>query len=143
VTPVAPHVRRNWSLDAPWVVDTLRRMTKEDILMEFTKAWGRRDIEALMSYVTDDCVYGASVGPEPGQTFVGREAVREGFLLLLAHDAAATSGPPEVTVCGDRGVVRWSFIYGTGAKAVTVRGCDLFDFRGDRISRKDAYRKTT
>src|SRR3954471_3046259 len=109
-------------------------------LREVTAAWGRADIEALMSYVAPDCVYSASVGPEPGETFVGKEAVRAGFLKLLAHDRAGTSEPGEIRILGDWAVFKWGFRLATGA---LVRGCDLFEFRDGLIIRKDSYRKTT
>src|SRR5579872_7240528 len=58
---------------------------------QFGKAWDARDIDELMSMMTDDCVYCASVGPEPGTTHVGRDAVREGFLAMLAFDSGGVS----------------------------------------------------
>jgi ketosteroid isomerase-like protein len=48
----------------------------EERLREFAAAWARHDVETLMTFLTDDCVYEASVGPEPGRTYAGREAVR-------------------------------------------------------------------
>jgi rhodanese-related sulfurtransferase len=47
-----------------------------------------------------------------------------------------------VVVAGDRGFAEWSFTETTtdGGHRI-IRGCDLFEFRDRRISRKDAYRK--
>jgi len=59
----------------------------EAIIREVAAAWGRADLPTLMKFIADDCVYSASVGSEPGETFVGREAVRAGFAKLLAHDS--------------------------------------------------------
>jgi hypothetical protein len=39
-----------------------------------------------MSYMTDDCVYHASAGPEPGSTYRGKDEVRPGFAAVLAYD---------------------------------------------------------
>ena len=85
-------------------------------LIEFGAAWDRGDVQALMTFMTPDCVYSASVGPEPGETFVGTEAVRAGFTKMLKHDASGTSKPGPVFVAGDRGVAEWSyeFIDGDG-----------------------------
>src|SRR5580765_8103215 len=58
----------------------------------FSGAWAKRDIDGLMALVTDDVVYGASVGPEPGATFRGRDEVRRGF----ETHAAPRSGAPRV-----------------------------------------------
>ncbi len=44
--------------------------------------------------------------------------------------------------CGDRGVSEWT-IRGTTATGdrIEVRGCDLFEFTGAKISRKDSFWK--
>jgi ketosteroid isomerase-like protein len=118
------------------------RMTPER-LQAFIAAWGRKELDALMSFMTEDCIYIASVGPEPGATYIGREAVRMGFAELLRYDAKATPRSGRVFIAGDRGAAEWSFIYTDEAgREVEVRGCDLFEFAGDKIRRKDAYRKT-
>ena len=45
-------------------------------------------------------------------------------------------------VSGDRGCSEW-LVTGTTTQGerVEVRGCDLFEFRGDKIARKDSYWK--
>jgi hypothetical protein len=45
-------------------------------------------------------------------------------------------------VSGDRGCSEW-LLTGTTPQGdrVEVRGCDLFEFRGDKIARKDSYWK--
>ncbi|MFL6229181.1 MAG: nuclear transport factor 2 family protein [Pyrinomonadaceae bacterium] len=119
---------------APWTAERLR---------SFGAAWRRGDVEELMSYMTDDCSYSASVGPEPGATYIGREAVRRGFEELLKYDAKAQGRGGRVFIAGEIGVAEWSFIYTDEAGHETeVKGVDLFEFDGDKIRRKDAYRKT-
>ena len=112
------------------------------VLQSFARAWSRHDIDTLMSLVTDDCVYSASVGPEPGQTFAGRDAVRDGFLALLACDAGGSPGEGRAVVFGDIAIAEWSYQLRDAAGQVTVvRGCDIMEFSGARIRRKDAFRK--
>lgn len=113
-------------------------------LAEFGAAWRRRDLDALMSFMTDDCEFRASVGPEPGATFTGAEAVRNGFAQMLAYDAAAEGHGGHAFIHGNLGVSQWSFRYDRGDGSPTeVRGCDIYEFQGDRIRVKDAYRKVT
>ena len=115
---------------------------REALLVEFGRAWGRRDVPRLMELMAEDCIYQASAGPEPGRTFRGREEVRRGFELMLAHDAGSESRDGRVFVAGDLGVAEWSYAYKRedGAE-VEIRGCDIFEFAGDKIARKDAFRK--
>ena len=112
-------------------------------LKEVAAAWGRADIETLMSFIAPDCVYSASVGPEPGETFVGKEAVRAGFLKLLAHDNESVSEPGEMRIVGDWGVFTWGFRRSPKDGGQLIRGVDLFEFRDGLIIRKDSFRKTT
>ena len=41
-------------------------------------------------------------------------------------------------VAGDRGASEWTFVSG----GVSVRGCDLFEFEGEKIRVKNAFRKS-
>jgi len=119
---------------------------KEDLhrrlLEAFGEAWNARDVHRLVSMITDDCVYCASVGPEPGTTYVGKEAVRAGFSEMLAFDAKGESRSGRTFVAGDLGIAEWSYVFPrTRGASFEVRGCDIFEFRDGRVSRKDAFRK--
>lgn len=113
------------------------------VLVKFGEAWAGRNLDVLMSLVTDDCVYAASVGPEPGETFVGRHAVRAGFAALLAYDAGGKSRQGRIAIFGELGLAEWAYEHRDASGHVTVvRGCDIFEFTGTLIRRKDAFRKS-
>lgn len=123
--------------DQPAEGMTLKRLTA------FSDAWTARDVDTLMSFMTDDCVYSASVGPEPGRTYTGREQVRAGFVEMLAHDTDRERRGGAAYIFGDRGVGLWSFLeHDDDGAQREIKGCDVFEFDGDKIRRKDAYRKT-
>ena len=51
-----------------------------ELLQAFADAWNRHDVDAIMSFMTDDCVFESSSGPDVcGTRYAGREAVRAGF----------------------------------------------------------------
>ncbi len=113
-------------------------------LASFNRAWGDSDLNALMDLVSEDCVYAASVGPEPGTTYVGRDEVRRGFTELLAYeeDCEEGRGGP-IYIHGNRGFCEWSYrLPQADGSRVEVRGCDFFEFEGNRIRRKDAFIKS-
>jgi ketosteroid isomerase-like protein len=115
----------------------------EERLQAFAAAWARHDVETLMTFLTEDCVYEASVGPEPGKTYVGRKAVRQGVIDMLAHDAQGESRGGPMVLCSDRAVAEWSYVWTEpDGRVIELRGCDIYEFRGDKISRKNAFRKT-
>lgn len=119
-------------------------MRPDEIIREVAAAWGRADLPALMTFIAQDCVYTASVGPEPGETFVGRDAVRAGFAKLLAHDSDGVAEPGEIRSAGNDWVVStWGYRkVGPDGRRILVRGCDVFVFRDGLIIRKDAFRKS-
>ncbi len=115
-----------------------------EVLQAFADAWNRHDADALMSFMTEDCVFEASAGPDIcGTRIVGREAVRAGFVEVWTTFPDAHWGNARHLVQGERGVSEWTF---TGTRAadgtrVEVHGCDLFTFRDGKIALKDSYRK--
>lgn len=114
-----------------------------EVLQAFADAWNRHDVDALMSFLTEDCVFEASAGTEVcGARYVGREAVCASFAEVWATFPDAHWGNARHFVHGDRGVSEWTF---TGTRTdgarVEVHGCDLFTFRDGKIALKDSYRK--
>lgn len=112
-------------------------------LEAFNAAWNRHDIDALMSFMTADCVFHAVAGPElQGRSFVGAEAVRAGFQLAWQTFPDAQWLDGDHFVAGDRGVSESTFC-GTRADGMRVeaRMVDVFTFRGGRIAVKNAFRK--
>src|SRR5262249_22589557 len=91
----------------------------------------------------DNCSYDASRGPEPfGQRFTGKAAVRAGLAARFAAMPDVQYLDDRHWVGGDFGVSEW-LVTGTTTDGtqVRVRGCDHWEFRGEKIVRKDAYYK--
>jgi ketosteroid isomerase-like protein len=54
------------------------------LLDRFAGAWNRHDLDALMSMMTDDCVFEASAGPQvDGQRSEGTRAVRAAYAAVF------------------------------------------------------------
>jgi steroid delta-isomerase-like uncharacterized protein len=114
-----------------------------ELLQAFNDAWNRHDIDALMGCMADDCVFHGVAGPELlGRSFVGRDAVREGFQLAWQTFPDAQWVDGDHFVVGDRGVSESTF-RGTRADGARIeaRMVDVFTFRDGRIAVKNAYRK--
>jgi steroid delta-isomerase-like uncharacterized protein len=114
-----------------------------EILQAFADAWNRHDVDALMSFMTDDCVFEASAGPDvQGERHVGGDAVRAAYAGVWATFPDAHWRGARHFVVGNRGVSEWTFS-GTRADGsrVDVNGCDVFTFRDGKIALKNSYRK--
>ena len=120
---------------------------EQDVTVEALRAvldgFNRHDVDSIMAFFTDDAVFESPRGQDRwGRRYVGKEQVREGI-------AARFAGIPDVQyredrhfVVGDRGVSEWRLTGTTTAGVcIDVRGCDLWEFRDGKISRKDSYWK--
>ena len=119
-----------------------KKVTK-DFLQSFADAFNAHDIKAIMSHMTENCVFEASAGPDAdGEKFTGQEQVKKAFENVFATFPYAYWNNPRHFVKDNRGFSEWTF---TGTKAdgtkVEVTGCDLFTFKDGKIAIKNSYRK--
>jgi ketosteroid isomerase-like protein len=113
------------------------------LLDSFANAFNAHDADKIVSYMTDDCIFQASAGPDvDGEKFVGKEAVKKAFEDIFKNYPDAKWNKPHHFISGDRSVSEWVF---TGTKPdgskIEVAGCDLFTFRNGKIYIKNSYRK--
>ena len=115
----------------------------ESFLQSFCDAFNAHDVQAIMSHMTEDCVFEASAGQDSnGKKSSGQKEVARAFEEVFATFPDAHWGNARHFIQGNRGVSEWIF---TGTKAdgtrVEVTGCELFTFEGGKISIKNSYRK--
>jgi len=109
----------------------------------FDHGWNRHDVDVLMTFMAEDCVFEGAAGPEIcGTRHVGRARVREAFARVFTIFPDVSFDDARHFVAGDRGVSEWIF-RGTSAdgKKVEVNGCDVFTFRDGKIAVKSSYLK--
>ena len=116
-----------------------------DTLKQILDAFNKHDLDAIMDFFSEDCTFDFPRGPEPwGRRFIGKAQVREGL-------AGRFKGIPDVhygedrhwiSVAGNQAVSEWT-LTGTTTSGVKlkVRGCDLWEFKNGKITRKDSYWK--
>lgn len=115
----------------------------EATLAAFSAAWNQHDIDALMSFMTDDCVFEANAGPDAcGTRHTGTKAVRRAFANVWKTLPDAQWSKGQYFVQGDFGVSQWTFT-GTAADGSRIEtdGVDLFTFKNGKIHSKNAFRK--
>lgn len=110
---------------------------------EFGGAWNSHDPDLVASFFADDGVYHASVGPDQlGKTFVGKKEVHAGVKAFFDRFPDGRFENLKVTVAGNIGTFEWDFVAtDAGGKSVSTAGCDLLEFKGDMVTKKNAFRK--
>ncbi len=115
-----------------------------DVLHRVLDAFNRHDLDAVMSYFTDDCIFESPRGPDPGGAASSARTRYVGGSRRASNAIPDVSyGDDEHFACGRRGVSEWT-ISGTTVDGdrVDVRGCDLWTFGEDgQIARKDSFWK--
>jgi ketosteroid isomerase-like protein len=114
-----------------------------ETLKQFLLAFNAHDLDAVMSFLADDCELMMPRGPDPwGQRYVGKAEVRKGLATRFEGIPDVHYGDDQHRVSGNHGVSQWTL---TGSakdgKKIQVRGCDLLVFRDGKIIKKDSYWK--
>jgi ketosteroid isomerase-like protein len=114
-----------------------------DLLKAFLDAFNRHDLDAIMDFFAEDCVFYMPRGAGPrGDRFVGKASVRAGLATRFEGIPNVHCGSDQHWACGDVGISEWT-LTGTSVsgKRVEVRGVDLLEFVEGKITRKDSFWK--
>jgi hypothetical protein len=114
-----------------------------EVLQAVMAALDVGDVERVLQHFTDDCVFETHRGARAGgRRLVGKAEVGQAFAAAVGRFSNARYIDVKYWVCGDRGVSEWTLLrVAPRPEKRLFRGCDLWDFRGDLISRRDSFRK--
>lgn len=114
-----------------------------ELLKSFLEAFNRHDLDSIMEFFADDCVFYMPRGSKPrGDKFVGKDEVRAGLSKRFEGIPDVHYGDDKHWVGENFGVSEWT-ITGTSntGKYIEVRGVDLLEFNNGIIIRKDSFWK--
>ena len=111
------------------------------VVERFNDAINRHDVTAIMSSMTEDCVF-ENTRPSPdGTRITGQAAVRtfwEEFFIRSPHAHFETE---EIIAADDRCIVRWTYSWMRDGTPGHVRGVDVFRVRDGKVAEKLSYVK--
>jgi ketosteroid isomerase-like protein len=113
------------------------------LMRAISAAFNARDIDKIMSHFTDDATFYMARGPEPvGRSVHGKAAIRKVIADRFAVIPDMRWEHKEYFIAGNRAVSVWT-VRGKGADGedLNYQGCDIYEFRGDKILNKDTYWK--
>jgi ketosteroid isomerase-like protein len=114
-----------------------------ELLKGFLEAFNRHDLDSIMGYFAEDCVFYMPRGAKPrGDRYGGKDEVRAGLARRFEGIPDVHYGNDQHWVCGDLGVSEWTLI-GTSVSGqrIEVRGVDLLELTRGKITRKDSFWK--
>jgi hypothetical protein len=114
------------------------------VLQQVLDAFNRHDLEAIMSFFSEDCIFESPRGPDRcGRRFVGKDEVRRGLASRFEGIPDVHYGDGDHFACGRRGASEWTIVGTTvDGERIDVRGCDLWTFGDDgKLIRKDSFWK--
>ena len=111
-----------------------------DALVE---AFNRKDLDTIVAAFAEDGEFLLAAGPEPfGARFVGRDEIRAGLAARFAAVPDIRWSDGRHWIFGDKALSEWR-VQGTlpDGRRLDCLGCDLWEFRGGQVTKKDTYYK--
>jgi ketosteroid isomerase-like protein len=115
-----------------------------DLLKGFLEAFNRHDLNSILDYFAEDCVFYMPRGSAPrGDRYAGKLEVRAGLAKRFEGIPDVHYGDDRHWVCGDDfGVSEWTLTGTTvSGQKIEVRGVDLLEFDAGKVTRKDSFWK--
>ena len=114
-----------------------------ELMQQINDAFNARDVDRIASFFAPDATFLMARGPEPcGRRVHWREAIRQ--VLADRFKVIPTMRWDHIDhfIAGSRAVSVW-MVTGTSAdgEVLNYQGCDIYEFRGDKILNKDTYWK--
>ena len=114
-----------------------------ELLLQINEAFNSRDVDRILGFFADDATFLMARGPEAcGRRVQGKAAI--GKVLADRFKVITDMRWDHIDhfVTGDRAVSVWT-VTGRGAdgERLDYQGCDLYQFRGDKVLHKDTYWK--
>ena len=121
-------------------IDTTDRAALEALVVNFTEAFNRENIDEVMSYFAEDAIYDEFHGVR----HTGAKAIREAFVPQFRGDYGKMRFHSEdmfVDVAAGKAMIRWLLTLETDNRAGGWQGLDLLHFKNAKLIEKHTYAK--
>jgi hypothetical protein len=118
----------------------MRQKDLVDLVISFTDAFNRNDLDAVMAFFSDDAVYDEYNGTRSR----GVAAIRAAFVAQFRGDFGRIQFHPEDVFAdaeSGKAVIRWRCTLEGGAVEGSWRGLDIVHVDAGRITHKLTYAK--
>ncbi len=116
------------------------RAALEKMVIDFTEAFNRENIDEVMSYFADEAIYDEFNAVRHD----GKEAIREAFVPQFRGDFGRMRFHTEdmfLDVPAGKALIRWLLTFEEAGRAGGWRGLDILHFAGGKLIEKHTYAK--
>ena len=116
------------------------REALEKMVIDFTEAFNREDIDEVMSYFADDAIYDEFNAVRHD----GKDAIRESFVPQFRGDYGKMRFHTEdmfLDVPAGKALIRWLLTFEEADRAAGWRGLDILHFADGKLIEKHTYAK--
>ncbi len=115
----------------------------EDILERIINAFNAHDVETLVEAFTDDGEFLLASGPDIwGTRLKGKNQIRQALQKRFKDTPDIRWHEGQNWIMGQKALSEWRVTATLpDGKLLDLRGCDLWEFEGNRIAKKDTYYK--
>ena len=118
----------------------MERKQLEDLVIRFTDAFNRDDLDGVMSFMAEDAIYDEF----NGRRSRGKRAIREAFVPQFRGDFGRIRFQTEdlfVDPESGKALIRWLCTLENEGQSSGWRGLDILRFEGDLLAEKHTYAK--
>jgi uncharacterized protein (TIGR02246 family) len=118
----------------------MKRAELEDLVVRFTEAFNRDDLDGVMSFMADDAVYDEF----NGAVSRGKEAIRKAFVPQFRGDFGTIRFHTEdlfVDAETEKALIRWRCTLERDGRIDAWRGLDILHFEKALLKQKLTYAK--
>ncbi len=116
------------------------RAALEKLVIDFTEAFNRENIDEVMSYFADDAIYDEFNAVRHD----GKDAIREAFVPQFRGDFGRMRFHTEdmfLDVPAGKALIRWLLTFEEAGRAGGWRGLDILHFADGKLIEKHTYAK--
>jgi ketosteroid isomerase-like protein len=113
------------------------------LVKEINAAFNSRDVDRIMAFFAEDATFLMARGPESdGRRVHGKAAIGKVLADRFKVINDMRWDHIDAFICGNRAVSVWMVTgASTDGDTLNYRGCDIYEFRDDKILNKDTYWK--
>ena len=118
----------------------MKRKQLEDLVVRFTEAFNRDDLDGVLSFMAEDAIYDEF----NGRRSRGKQAIREAFVPQFRGDFGRIRFQTEdlfVDPESGKALIRWLCVLEGDGQSGAWRGLDILHFENGLLAEKHTYAK--